>query len=120
MQFTVNINDDLASRVKRHETRMPQIIEMGMRQWEAKAEPGYVSIDDILEKLASLPSPTEVLAIRPSPILQKRIDELLEKNRTSVLSVDEQNECDRYLYAEHLVQLAKVSALRKLKEAKSS
>ncbi len=120
MQFTLNINDELVSRMRRHEMRIPQIIEMGLREWEAKSEPGYVSTNDIFEKLASLPSPAEVLSIRPSPILQKRIDELLEKNQLSGLSADEQAECDRYLYVERIVQLAKASALRKLKETKSS
>ena len=61
----------------------------------------------MLEILARLPSPEEVLALRPTTILQKRAEELLEKNRCCGLSHDEQREWDRYEYIEHLVRMAK-------------
>jgi hypothetical protein len=70
---------------------------------------------EILELLATLPSPEEVLAIRASAALQDRVSALLEKNRTDGLSPAEEEEWQRYQYVEHLVQLAKARAALKLK-----
>ena len=67
------------------------------------------------ELLATLPSPEETLALRPSPKLQARMTELLEKNRTSGLTTDEGEEIRHYELAEHLVRMAKGRALVKLK-----
>jgi hypothetical protein len=65
-------------------------------------------------KPARLPTPQEVLALRPSPSLQARAEELLAKNRTTSLSDDERGEWDQYRYAEHLVRIAKAKAALKL------
>jgi hypothetical protein len=65
--------------------------------------------------LATLPSPAEVLALRPSPSFQQRAGELLAKNRTTGLLPDEEREWQRYEYVEHLVRLSKARAAQKLK-----
>lgn len=80
----------------------------------------FHGVNSLLETLAALPAPEEVLALRPEPALQERIDALLEKNRTTGLSADEQREWDQYRYLEHLVRLAKGNALRKLNEETSA
>ena len=72
-------------------------------------------LSSVLEKLAALPTPQEVLALRPAAPLQERLEELLEKNRTTGLSANDQREWDQYQYVEHLVRLAKASAVRRLK-----
>jgi hypothetical protein len=71
---------------------------------------------NVLETLASLLGPEEILALRPSPALQEQIEELLEKNRSGGLSADDQRAWERYQYVEHLVRLAKARAALKLKE----
>lgn len=76
-------------------------------------------VRSLLEQLASLPSPEEVLALRPASALRERMDELLEKNGDSGLSLEEQGEWDQYQELEHLVRLAKANALRKLQGTKS-
>ena len=68
----------------------------------------------MLETLARLPSPEEVLGLRPATQLQDRIEELLAKNRAEGLSAEEQREWERYEYIEHLVRLAKVRAIQRL------
>ncbi len=60
--------------------------------------------------MARLPSPEEVLGLRPATHLQDRIEELLAKNRAGGLSAEEQREWNRY---EHLVRLAKVRAIQR-------
>jgi len=70
---------------------------------------------DVLEAFARLPTPQEVLDLRPSPELQERISALLEKNRDQGLSPEEEREWERYQYLEHLVRLAKAKARSKLR-----
>ena len=76
-----------------------------------------MGIRDVMEKLAALPAPEEVMAFRPAPPLQERIDSLLEKNRMGALSLEDRREWDLCRYVEHLVRLAKINAARKLQEA---
>ena len=117
MPITVTIGDDLADQLKTYEAQLPEILALGIREYKARNETGYNGISSVLEKLAALPTPEEVLALRPAAPLQERIDALLEKNRTAGFSPKDQREWewDQYQYVEHLVRLAKASAARKLK-----
>jgi hypothetical protein len=69
---------------------------------------------DVLEILARLPAPQEVLALRPSAALQERISALLDRQRNGGLSADEEREWEQYKYVEHLVRIAKAKAVLKL------
>lgn len=115
MATTVTITDDLADQLKPYEAQLPEILELGIREWRARSETGYSGTSSVIEKLAALPEPEEVLALRPTPPLQERIELLLEKSRASNLTPADQREWDQYQYLEHLVRLAKASALQKLK-----
>jgi hypothetical protein len=114
MDITLTLPEDLASRLRPVEDRLPQLLELGLREWQARGGPGYAGPAGALETLASLPSPEEVLALRPSPELQEQIDRLLEKSQAGELSPDEQREWQQYEYVEHLVRLAKARAAVKL------
>jgi len=81
-----------------------------MRPARRPAPPEYAGAADILEALAALPSPEEILALRPSPAFQARVSALLEKSRAGGLSPDEELEWQRFAYLEHLVRLAKAKA----------
>ena len=115
MPISVTLPDELASQVRLYEDDLPDILTLGLREWNARREQGFAGLSSVLETLAALPSPEEVLALRPSEAVQSRIDELLEKNRTSGLSPAEQREWDQFRYVEHLVRLAKARAVLKLK-----
>lgn len=114
MPTTVTIADELADRLKPYASDLPAILELGIREWTASHEPGYGGLGDVLEALAGLPDPQQVLALRPAPALQERIEALLEKSRESAFSDSERREWDSYRYMEHLVRLAKTNAVRKL------
>jgi hypothetical protein len=116
MPITVTIDDELANRLKPYEDQLSKVLDLGIRELQARGEPGYAGLSSLLEKLAALPAPEEVLALRPSPPLQERLNALLEKNRAEGLTPDDQREWDNYEYVEHLVRLAKISAMRKLKD----
>jgi len=113
MELTLSIPDELATRLRPVKDRLPQILELGLRELHS-SPPSYEGLSDVLEALARLPSPEEVLALRPSPTLQDRIEALLEKNRSSGLSAEERREWEQYQYVEHLVRMAKGRAALKL------
>jgi hypothetical protein len=117
VEITLSVPDDLASRLRPVEAQLPHILELGIREWSARGEAGFAGLAGVLEVLASLPAPEEVLALRPTPALQERIDHLVERSHAGSLSPDEQQEWRRYEYAEHLIRLAKARAALKLKGA---
>jgi hypothetical protein len=112
MDLTLTIPDELATRLRAVEDRLPEILELGLREWLSNS-PGYAGLNGLLETLARLPSPEEVLSLRPAPVLQDRIEELLDKNRAGDLSDDERREWERYEYIEHLIRLAKARAIQR-------
>ncbi len=112
MDLTFTISDELAARLRAVEDRLPEILELGLREWLSTG-PGYTSMNDVLETLARLPTPDEVLALRPAAAVQSRIEELIDKHRNEGLSSEESNEWEHYQYIEHLVRLAKARAFQR-------
>ncbi len=71
---------------------------------------------EVLEFLATLPTPEEIIALRPSEALQAQISNLVEKNRTQGLTPAEEQVWEQYQYLEHLIRMAKAKAYLKLKK----
>ncbi|BDA66581.1 hypothetical protein CAL7716_007470 [Calothrix sp. PCC 7716] len=94
--------------------KLPQILELGLRKLNASSQNGFSGTAQILEFLAQLPTPEEILTLRPSEELQTKIDTLLEKNRNTDLTPEEEQIWQQYQYLEHLVRIAKANALLKL------
>jgi hypothetical protein len=118
MQISLNVSDELAVQLRSHsEAQLSKIFELGLRELNAQGQPEFEGVSEILEFLASLPTPEEIIALRPSEALQTRVSTLLEKNRTEGLSSDEERDWEQYQYLEHLVRLAKAKAFLKLKTA---
>lgn len=109
--MTVTLPDELAERLRPLADQLPRILEMGLREVAAEDVAGFSGSSDVLEFLVRLPSPQEVLDLKPSPELEARVRDLLAKNRTDGLDEDEEREWDRYQYLEHLVRVAKANAL---------
>ncbi len=70
------------------------------------AIPAY---DEVAAILANL-DPVKIIALKPSESSIKRMGDLLEKNRSGSLSVEETYELDRLLALDHLIALAKAHA----------
>lgn len=115
MQIKVEVSDELAIRLDPLQDQLPQIIELGLREWNAETQSGFSGLAEVLEFLANLPSPQEILAFKPSETLHQQISDLLEKNRTIGLTPSEERMWQQYEYIEHLVRIAKAKALLKLK-----
>lgn len=116
MRFSLELPDDLVSQLSPLEDKLPQILQLGLRELNAESQAGFTGAAEVLEFLAALPSPEEIIALRPSATLQAEINRLLEKKRTQGLTSDEEQSWRQYQYLEHLVRLAKAQALLKLKQ----
>jgi hypothetical protein len=55
---------------------------MGLRELNTGAQAGFDGAADVLELLAALPAPEEILQLRPAARLAARITELIEKSRS--------------------------------------
>jgi len=66
------------------------------------------------------PEPEDIMKLHPSELFQTRIITLLEKNRDTGLSLQEEKEWEKYQYLEHLVRMAKTRACIKLKKQGSN
>lgn len=73
--------------------------------------------DEILEFLASTPTPEQILDFHPSKSLQQRASDLLEKNREGTLTTEEQVELDEFSRMNHFMSMLKIRARQKLAEA---
>lgn len=109
-----DLPEDIAERVRALADRLPRALTIALRALDEPVPPKLDSIAEVTDFLTSVPSPEQTLAFRPSPALQARIFELLEKNRTSGLSAEEQREWQAYELAEHWVRMAKANAAAKL------
>lgn len=72
--------------------------------------------NEVFDFLLSKPSPEEVMALRPSPEAQARVQYLLDGNRNESLVDAEKAELEMYLQLEHFVRQLKIRAQEKLAE----
>lgn len=70
--------------------------------------------DEIVDLFAEPAVAERILAFHPSPAMQVRIEELLEKNRAGTLSTDERAELDEVERLEHFMRLIKARVRQKL------
>lgn len=72
--------------------------------------------DELAELLANM-DPMKVIQFHASKGAQKRLEELLDKNKEGTLTEDEKNEIERFMTVEHIVRLAKARARQRLAAA---
>lgn len=119
MQIILNVPDNLGEKLQQLGDRLPELLDRALDEFTTGSE--ITSLDrvsqdelQILDILASQPSPDRVLAIRPSAQLQSRMSELLDRRKAAGLIQSEEAELDRYLLIEHWVRLAKAHAYKQL------
>jgi len=114
MKVTLDLPEELAADLRHFENQSASIVAAGLREVNVPVGGQFQGLAQVLEKLAELPTPQEVLALRPSSELQARISELLVKNRDTGLDAIETAEWQRYETIEHLVRMAKARALARV------
>lgn len=114
MQIILEVSDRLGEQLQEFGDRLPEVLDRALRELTATETISYQDDRQIIELLASQPIPEAILAIRPTPALQARMSELLDRNKSGNLSRLEEVELDRYLLLEHWVRLAKAHAYKRL------
>lgn len=66
--------------------------------------------EEIIDFSAAGTNPNGVVAFEPSEAAKTRVSDLIHREKTTGLSVDEAAELDHYLQLEHLMRLAKARA----------
>ncbi len=109
--LTVQIPEDLAVRLRPVQDRPTEIIELGLRELGPAR---YGLHNEVIDFLASGPTPQDIVAFRPSIREQARVAELLDKNRAGTLTPTEHTELDRYEQLDYLMTLVKARARQRL------
>ncbi len=73
--------------------------------------------DEVLDFLASTPTPEQIIVFQPSDSLQERLRYLLDQNRGVGLSREEQAELDEFSRMNHFMSMLKIRARKKLSAA---
>jgi hypothetical protein len=77
--------------------------------------PAYIEIIDFI---AAGTTPDAVVHFRPSPEAQRRVAELVEREKAARLSSDEKAELDHFMELEHIMRMAKARARQILSSGK--
>jgi hypothetical protein len=68
--------------------------------------------EEVVEFIAAGPKPSKIIAFRPSVATKERVADLIFREKTAGLTLDERSELDHYLQLEHIMRLAKARAHR--------
>ena len=111
VELKILVPDDLARRLHGMRDRLPEILELGLRALTPPYTPGY---GEVIEFLASGPTPQAIVSFHPSAEVQERVRDLLDKNRAGSLTPAEKAELDQYESLDFLITLIKVRARQRL------
>lgn len=82
----------------------------------ALAQPDTL-FSEIIDFLASTPTPEDIIAFKPSGRLEQRLSDLLERNRQDTLTAEGRAELDEFLRMNHFMNMLKIRAREKLSQA---
>ena len=113
-KVTLELPDEYSDHLPIKETEVAEVLAAGLRCWRGRRTREIHELEEVVEILAGLPSPEEVLALHPSAQMSERTSALLKKNRSEGLTEDEKAEWEAIMRVEHLVRIAKAKALARL------
>lgn len=70
--------------------------------------------EEVIDFIASGPSPSSIVSFRPSREASERVAALIEREKTTGLSTGEKAELDHYMELEHIMRLTKARARQRL------
>jgi hypothetical protein len=70
--------------------------------------------DEVIDFIASGPSPADVAEFRLSEAVNQRAELLVQREKSGELSAAEKSELDHYLELEHIMRMAKARARQRL------
>lgn len=72
--------------------------------------------EEVIEFIVAGTSPNKLITFEPSEVVKDRVADLIYKEKTYGLSLDEKSELDHYMQLEHIMRLAKVRARKYLNQ----
>ena len=114
-QLTIEVSDELALRLQPVRNRMLDIIELGLRELQPASNP---LANELIEFLSRAPSTEEILAFHPSIRSTTRIEDLLDKKRSSELIPDEEDELNQAEQLDFMMTLIKARTRQRSIQAK--
>ncbi len=114
--ITLEVPDELAARLSSLQAQLPELLSLAVELFsrERPFTPNVVMVNpaykEILDFLASGPTPEQIVAFKVSPSVQARLEELLDKNREDGLTDDEAAELEGYAQLNHVMILLKAHA----------
>ncbi|YAF95387.1 MAG: hypothetical protein AB3A66_22965 [Nodularia sp. CChRGM 3473] len=107
MQITIDVPDELREQLAQVGDRLPELLALSLQQPPLPARIYHY----ILNFLASQPTPEQIIAFRPTPEMQIRLQTLLVRSKAGELTLPEQQELDEYERIEHLIVMLKTGSL---------
>ena len=124
MTITLEVSDDLAAQISPVRDRLPNLLSQALELLPVGQEKGtlpqstsFPIFDEMIDFLASGPTPRQILAHKVSPKLQKRLETLLGKNRAAGLTMTEAVEMNAFRQVNHVMIRLKARARRALQQA---
>ncbi len=109
MQLTIEIPDEQARQMGMGREDLEQLLSRLLQQL-----PKLTFVDELIDFLGRGPHPEEIVAFHASEGSQKRVRQLLEKNRAGTLTPGEEAELDAIESLNHIFALIKARAWRHL------
>ncbi|MBX7060193.1 MAG: hypothetical protein K1X52_00895 [Pyrinomonadaceae bacterium] len=69
----------------------------------------YKASEEVADFIAAT-DPAKVIAFRPSKETSDRVSDLIDREKSGEISLEEQQELDQYMQLEHLMRMAKIFA----------
>ena len=106
--ITLEIPDELLPQIQQMGDRFPEWLTFSFQQPSIPAR----LYREILNFLATNPTPDDILAFQPNPEIQDRLHLLLDRNKAGTIAAHETLELDEYEEIEHLMIILKKKSLK--------
>lgn len=111
--LTIEIPDDLMEQLSPVKDQLPDLLR---RCLHPLALPAQV-YRYVLDFLTSQPTAEQIAAFRPTPEMQARLKNLIEKERNNGLTQKEKEELAEYEQIEHLIIMLKAGSIAQPQQA---
>jgi hypothetical protein len=110
MRLTIEIPDKLAEQLEPQRERVAEVIARGLRgSWSCNSPLRR----EVIDFLARQPTAEEIIGFRPMEASERRIQELLTRNRVNTLTQEEEAELDEMCEVDRFISLLKTQVLLK-------
>ncbi len=107
VEITMQVSERLAEQLQPISDWLPTVLELSLIRFKT---PAVQTASEIMDFLATSPSPDELLNYHVSDRAQERLQRLLAVNQAGLASPEEQAELDEISQIEHIIIMLKAQA----------